>query len=468
MTSNSAQKTSTIFIAISCLFASVYSYSTDDPRQIYSGAAFLMLIGLALSDFIELKVNFNSIFRADLVFIHALYLLLFFEFLFPQDTIPYDVTPTGAQEGVFASIIAFLAFVIGRQLIPINNFGIRSVDVRSINRNQLLFIFLFAAFFGFLHMLLAVRFDVMQMTRELLQPRFTQSWTRGRIGGFDTLINEFALLLYLIPPLGGAILATRKRFNFIELGIVITIFCYTFFYAFAGGTRNVFLAYVIGFAAGWILFKRSSFNLAEFGSMAGLAAASLFVIYYLPEIRTVGLNEFEVQTSRTDSVFVDMNLPVVSRLTQEFPERYEFVGGELLFIAMTKPIPRAIWPSKPIDTSISVSSALSATDNVGTTSASFVGESFMAGGHWHVGLYALFLGMFASVWNKIGAQQQSLLGSITFISGLFFFAVIARSIQTAFPLLLPALFMIVVTKFNQGYIFQKVSKPRFRPHGISR
>ena len=59
---------------------------------------------------------------------------------------------------------------------------------------------------GYLHILIAVDFNVFEALRQMTLPRFTQSWTRGRSGGLGSLLSELGLLVFLLLLTGGIVL----------------------------------------------------------------------------------------------------------------------------------------------------------------------------------------------------------------------------------------------------------------------
>ena len=53
-------------------------------------------------------------------------------------------------------------------------------------------------------MLIAVNFNPVELVNQMLAPRFTQPWQRGRLGGWGELLYEFCrLILYLVPAIAG-------------------------------------------------------------------------------------------------------------------------------------------------------------------------------------------------------------------------------------------------------------------------
>src|SRR5262249_30054293 len=97
------------------------------------------------------------------------------------------------------------------------------------------------------------------------------------------------------------------------------------------------------------------------------------------EFRSVGFKGFEFSESRYDTIFVDRSLVMISQLTEVFPSPNEFLGLEIPYNALIRPIPRVLWPDKPEGLSTGIEAALGAGSGY-TIACTFVGEAFMAGG----------------------------------------------------------------------------------------
>ena len=323
----------------------------------------------------------------------VLYVLTFLEFLFPQPSFEARVTLQGAQTGVLAVLFGFVGIALGRHLVAIRTrIDLRAVEFRP---KQLFSLFVLAALVGYFHMLWAVRFNPSELVYWLLQPRFSQPWSRGRLGGWSSLLNELGLLIYLLPPLAGAVFAEARRYTILQKAVVAAVLGFTLFQGFAGGTRSVLLVYIATLCASYLLLT-PGLTWRRCATL-GLPALALawFTIYYLPEIRTRGLDEFDLDTARTEAVFVDMNVINVALLTEVFPDYSPYLGFEIPFTAIVRPIPRAIWPGKPEGLSFSIEEALGVGSQM-TLSATFVGELYMAGGLLAVALFALLLGWAAA------------------------------------------------------------------------
>src|SRR5260370_724235 len=116
-------------------------------------------------------------------------------------------------------------------------------------------LFLLVSVVGYLHMLIAVSFNPVELLEQMALPRFSQSWARGQYGGAYSLLYELGLLIQIIPALAGSIYARPREYNTIQKLIVAAVLLLTFYYGFSSGTRSVIAGYVIAFAGTYFLTK---------------------------------------------------------------------------------------------------------------------------------------------------------------------------------------------------------------------
>ena len=164
----------------------------------------------------------------------------------------------------------------------------------------------------------------------------------------------------LIPPIAGLIYARSKEYKLFQKVIVTIVLLFTFYYGFASGTRNVFATYVITFG-GVYFIANPQFNWRQALFLGvPMLGRLLFATVYMLRFRTVGLGNFSFLGARISSFFVDYNIVNVSHLTEVFPDVFEFLGLEIPYNALIRPIPRVLWSGKPEGLSVTIESALGA------------------------------------------------------------------------------------------------------------
>lgn len=433
------------------------------PSQVAQRAAIIVLLGIGGSAWCDLRFGLRNLVRVDLLALVALYFLTFFEFLFPQPGFDNLTTTVIAEEGVVLVLLGFLGLTLGRHLVKPSGKGLDFVQNLHFTPN-VYFWFLVAAFLiGDFFMLLAVGFNPVTWFNELIDPRFTQVWQRGKYGSWFTLLNELYLLTYVVPPLCGILWAKRRQISMslVLLGTAIT--AWQIFIAIAGGTRNVLAVYVAGFIGGFLL-NRPKLKVKEIAIMAGAAGLFFFLVSdHMLAFRNMGLRNYiqyehyKFAQSEDEFVneeeagvfdggfFVDYNLLTIIQLSQVFPTPNPYLGSNLPFVALTKPVPRALWKSKPEDLDIGIEEALGAHGM--TLSCTFVGEAYITGGRLMIVLFGAILGAGCAWWNRLGGQGGSIYSMLTYSAGFYVALISMRSVMFTTTAMLPALALIVFAKF---------------------
>jgi hypothetical protein len=307
-------------------------------------------------------------------------------------------------------------------------------------------------------MLLAVSFNPVELVHEMMGPRWSQSWSRGELGGLQDILGTVTgLLLYLIPAIAGCILADWRRYSVVQLVFVVFGVAFTLFYSFSGGTRSVFAVNLILALGSYIIFKHK-IRWGRVAVLFALTAGMLYLsAYYMLQFRTIGLEAYllgsrEVQGYRTETLFIDRNLPVISFLTEVFPERLPYLGFEMASYVILRPVPRALWPDKPTKLSVDTADALGFRGL--SVSSTFVGESYIMGGYPTVLIVGLLLGGLSGWWDRVGQNLRSNLGMLLYASGFFAAIGSMRSMIFTTTAMLPTFGL---------WLYMKSRKVRARP-----
>ena len=430
-----ALSTATILCGLAVSSASL---PVETASNIFAFAALGVGLTLGVGTCIEGMSGIRTLIRVDILILWVLYGLTFFEFLFQQPRIDAVVSPEAATSGTNAVLVGFAGLVIGRHLIPIRERFVRAVAHVNLQSTDIFVLFVLATLLGYLHILLAVNFDPFEMLRQMALPRFAQSWSRGAYGDAYSLLYELGMLISLIPPISGLIYARAQEFNFVQKLVVTAVLALTLWYGFASGTRNVLATYLITLVGAYLLVKPGISTLQAI-LVGVLSFVVLFVAStYMLEFRKIGIGNYSFADSQFEGVFIDHNIVNVSRLTTVFPIEYEFLGFEIPYNALVRPVPRVLWPDKPEGLSISIEQALGARGSV-TLSCTFVGEAYMAGGLIGVLIFGLMLGAAAALWNRVGEDLSSPIRQLIYVSGFVCASIAMRSMLSMVPLMLPTL-----------------------------
>jgi hypothetical protein len=417
-----------------------FAMAGGDARPTSSGLAHTTAVGVGLSLLVsfafELRSGLRNLVRADLMGILALYYLTLWEFLFPQPFFDVEMRfPDVTYKALWAVMLGFTGIAIGRHLIPKGRQPFEQVMTKPVPPNLLVYLFWGSFVLGYLHMFLGVNFDIPKMLDYMTRPRFEQPWGRGKFGDWKALINELSLLLYFIPPLTALVLARRHQFSPVVIISTLLGFGWTLFYGFCSGTRNLFGAYLVTFMIAFAFATPAERRQQVVLVCACCAAAFALATGAMLQMRTVGFQRWwkgeytEYANRQSTAVFVDDNLLAIGKIAAYFPARSGYLGGEIPYLALVRPIPRALWKGKPEGLSISVEEHVFQMRGL-TISSTFVGEGYMSGGLVGVSFYALVLGALAGLWNRMASPRNSDLGILIYSSGFFAVVITMRSIMT--------------------------------------
>ena len=418
------------------------------PSDVAQVGAFGAAISLGITLFFDAQRGIRNLVRADVMALLALYFLTLFEFLFPQSAFNSLTDVPTAKLGVIACLVGFAGLIIGRHALrKPQRHPFPHLFTHEVGNGWMLLIFWGAMLLGYFHMLLAVNFNVAEMVEYFVAPRFSQPWSRAKFGDWKALLHELGMLLYLVPPVAGIILARRKTYSPLSLVLVTIGLLFTLFYGFSGGTRNVFAAYLLTFLIGYAFAtglekKRELLTLTI--SVATLLIVSTFAMLHF---RDAGLatylkdeNGIPENTSNT-SLYIDYNLYAICNLITVFPDRHPYLGLEVPYQALIRPIPRALWKGKPEGLSMTIEEALGVEGL--TIAASFVGEAYMSGGFIAVLLAGLFFGAITSWWDYLSSDRNSQLGILVYSSGFFAAVISMRSLFVFSTAILPTVAAVV-------------------------
>lgn len=457
------------FVALVGLIITAFAMASGRdryPSQLANTTAVGVLATLVFTFIFEARGGLKNLVRPDLVGILALYYLTLYEFLFPQPYFDNNMPDVRAVYlALWAVILGFIGIFIGRHLLPQGRQPFEEIMTKPVPPGWLVGILWGSFFIGFLHVLLGVNFDLPKIVEAMMRVRFDQPWGRGRLGDWKALINELSLLLYLIPPIVGLMFGRVEKYSPINLLLALLAFLWLLFFGFCAGTRTVFAAYLITFLIAFT-FSSPPQRRAQV-ILVAVACGGLMVMAtkVMLEMRTVGLSRWlegdvpNMITRQNSSVFVDDNLLAISVLTQYFPAQNggRYLGFEIPYLALVRPIPRALWPGKPKGMSISVEDIFQVKGV--TIAATFVGEAYMSGGLFAVALEGLVLGILATFWNRFASQKNSELGLLVYSSGFFAVTITMRSCFSLTTAILPSLAGILFGKFLLPKIREQI-QPR--------
>jgi hypothetical protein len=420
----------------------------ETPADLAHTYAICVGVGILISLWLDYQRRLRNLVRADLMAIVSLYFLTLFEFLLPQEDFNKLTTLREAEPALNACLLGFAGLAIGRHFAPPAGKGLQKTLRGQFASRAFLVIYTVCVVGGYFHMLVAVDFDFMEMFRQFMQPRFSQSWTRGKLGDWKALVGELGMVIYLVPPVAGIVFASRSQYTVGQKVYVLVTLLLTLFYGFTSGTRNIFITFLATFivAYAFAIDPRRKRELVAVSAV--VASLAFYATTAMLEFRNIGFEAYlegrrEGRIEKKEvNFFVDYNLYVVAKLVDVFPERHAYLGFEIPYLAVIRPIPRAVWKGKPEGMSISIEEAVGVEGL--TLASSFVGEGYMSGGLIGVFVVGFVFGMIDGWWNRFGRPDNSSFGHLVFASGFFAAVISMRSMFVFTTAVLPTIAALVL------------------------
>lgn len=268
---------------------------------------------------------------------------------------------------------------------------------------------------GMLNFAVPCNFNVFEMVRYLGQERWAAPWGRGQLGSWDAFLDHLQYFGYLLPVLTvviGRRLGVRNVRTLICIGLSVIV---ALFLAQSGSRR------VIGVVGGmalilWVL-DQERLRIKHLITTAFAIVALLITLQVMLEYRNVGLSVLvgtgEMPSGRYEKrevleeqhLRVDDNFYRLCQIIQLIPQQYPFVYHKYLIYVIVRPIPRVLWPGKPIDPGFDLPTALGVEGL--SLSYSVIGELYMSLGLIGVAVGGWFYGRIASTANGLLARCRT-------------------------------------------------------------
>lgn len=445
-----------LILISSALFSSLYVDSSRLPSELAAEVSLIWLVALGLALLVEGRSGVRTLFRADLIALCSLYFLLYFEFLFPQAHFDTLVLSDDAVSAIRSTQLGLIALVLGRHL-PFRLESLNAVKSIEIRPAQYVLLLVIGFCLAHLPMCLAVGFDVRQLWMELLGPRFGRSWGRGRYGDFATLLHELQLFGYVVPPIAGVVLSKWRHIGGWGAGLVALLLSIHLFLAFSSGTRNILAIYLASFLVGYFL-ARPKVHPAFIGtSCAVVGLAFLMASAFMLQFREYGLRDWmrsdpvsqrtlaasfmgNKESEEVQSGFlVDYNLWRLAQMRAAFPAVHPYLGLNVPYVALTKPIPRALWTGKPLGLKVALESVIGAEGY--TIACTWIGEAHVAGGPAAILIIGMGIGLFCRTWTTL-LSEGSNFSLLVYASGVYAVLLLMRSLMFFTTALLPSLALL--------------------------
>jgi oligosaccharide repeat unit polymerase len=229
---------------------------------------------------------------------------------------------------------------------------------------------------GMFNFAYATNFDLPLMFSYLGQPRWSAPWGRAQLGGWDAFLDQLQYFGYVLPSLTALVIARRGFILQAWLSIAASGIMLAFM-AQGGGRRLI--GVTVGAAILVWVQAQEKIDVRKLTLAAVAVVGLLTIMQFMLNVRNLGYQEFEFRgESDYDYLHVDDNFLRLAQVIELVPAEYPYLQFGQVWFTIIRPIPRVLWPGKPVDPGFDLPTALGAKGV--SLSMSIIGEWYISFG----------------------------------------------------------------------------------------
>ncbi len=351
----------------------------------------------------------------------------------PSALLMYSQTET--ISGLASVALSVVAFVVGYERLRCRLFSLDPACGQALNDRQFLWhTFLMAAVIGFLPLVVLSRGNLWVIVEDAFapKPRWSSLFQRGRYGDARDAFLELQMFLRAATPLAASILlgSGHKRFQRLVAAMLLI---YLFSRGLHDGSRLRLLEVTLTISAA--IFWRCSSQAKRWLLLMALPAFVAVNIFWAAAAvrgrdagRFAWRDAFSVQYTGFE-MFRELLF-----LRRTVPATSPWQWGYTYYVQAINPVPRFLWPSKPIEDAGLQLAVLQKAVVDGepklTIAPGLIGEMYWNYGLPGIAVLSAMLGMMLRWWDEVGFQaRQSLPLYTVFASGLYVVFATGRSVN---------------------------------------
>jgi oligosaccharide repeat unit polymerase len=378
------------------------------PNNISNLSAIIVTVALFICIGFDLRRSMYRIMTGRTVVLLSVFLWYLLEALYVPTELASVSTQNEYDIGLVYTAVSVMVFLIAYHNTSVPLFNPLGRRLHFLNQPRVLWSLLLGCMaIGFGGLLLFLEFNISAFFEGLtgMVARWGATLVRGRYGNWRTILYELQLFLTAAIPLAVA-LAFMKHATAGRRLVAGLFLVWMSVRILTSGSRTPLLPVVLCVSAA--IVWNASPRVRRWLIIGGVPCA-LIAGYILSAIIVMGRNEgkFDVKAGQeTEYVGFEMfrELLFVVRANQE--GRLERQMGFTYVTQLVNPIPRAIWPDKPVaDAGLILARAYGAVDADGeptmTISPGFLGEAVLNFGLVGILIVPLAAGVIVRAWDRL-------------------------------------------------------------------
>ena len=198
------------------------------------------------------------------------------------------------------------------------------------------------------------------------------------------------------------------------IGGLVCAMVFLLFDSQSGGRRGP-VAYLGAGGLAWLVANRKCLRMTHWLGIGGLVLAVALFTDFMLKTRNIGAANVKYEVSSFTAVQADDNLLLMTYALKAIPEEHPYVGWVAPYYFLAYPIPRALWPGKPVDMGFDLAEHMGAR-GVSYTMTS-AGEFYIMFGWPSLIAGGMLFGWLASWWTQILQRSETVLGAMVYSLG---------------------------------------------------
>lgn len=271
----------------------------------------------------------------------------------------------------------------------------------------------------------SVDFDIPLMFSYLGESRWMAPWNRGQLGGWESFVDQMPYFGYVLPSLTALLIVKRGILRLESLLAVAATGMMLLFLSQGGGRR------IIGVTVGaaiivWVQ-AQPGMHIKKLVLSLVAVLALLWTMQFMLNIRNGGYDSFIRNGAEFDYLHVDDNFLRLAQTIEFIPSEHDYVYTKQVVFALIRPVPRILWPGKPIDPGFDLPSMVGLKGV--SLSNSIIGEWYIGYG-WLALMFGAWLHGRLAVWaNQLREYGRRAHNPIVFALAIMILVCGMRSMQ---------------------------------------
>ncbi|HYE88468.1 MAG TPA: O-antigen polymerase [Vicinamibacterales bacterium] len=200
-------------------------------------------------------------------------------------------------------------------------------------------------FLGMFNYMYSVEFRIFEMFSYLGNNRWAVPWSRGQLGGWGSFIDQMPYFGYVLPSLTALLIARRgfrgQTWWALGMSLIMLLFLAQ------GGGRRIIMVTVGAALIVWVQ-AQPGMKVRKVATVGAVLLALVWTMQFMLHVRTRGIDEFLNSEAQYDYVHVDDNFLRLAQVIDILPQRHDFIYHQQIYFTLIRPVPRALWPNKPL------------------------------------------------------------------------------------------------------------------------